>query len=241
MTHDRIRALQQAYGELYGQNETHDSPERSRPALLRSMTQWLLTNANPHPVILNLGAGPQMLERQWQSVAKNRGQEALRKRMTATTLVTLDIASIARKRLAARDVPHVRADSGALPFADESVDLIVSNHSIDMLRADQPHFDKALKEAQRVLCVGGVVLLNYHPPVLHERLSQLFATRRELRRNLPHQAQFYDGVANPYYEDDGAIAGDLRSAGLEPTRIDYAALDGQWWEVEAHKPLSGTD
>jgi SAM-dependent methyltransferase len=239
LTGGRINHLQKAYDAFYGRHEQHDSPEKSRPALIQRMNKWLLESEVEHPVVLNLGSGAQMLERQWLRYARNRNQRHLAERLGQTTILTLDFAKIPPHLLRKSGVAHLRADSRALPLRDASVDLAVSNHSIDMLRAEPAEFELALDGVARVLKPGGSVLFNYHPAGLYAAQVAFYRDNPLKRQKLPHNAQYYQGERNPYYEDEASINADLVAAGLVPTGANQVrVLPGNeaWWAVSAQKP-----
>jgi len=237
---DRLGHLQAAYDAFYRRHERHDSPEKSRTALVDRMSRWLLDVEVDFPVVLNLGAGAQMLEQQWLSFSRNEKHEKLAERLGAATLVTLDFANIPLHLLRKTPVPHVRADSRALPFADASIDLVVSNHSVDMLRAEPGAFEAAVHGIRRVLKPGGTALFNYHPAPLYDAHVAFYQENPAKRRKRPHNAQYYDGERNPYYADPADIRNDLVASGLVPTAVQQVmTLDSEgWWEVSAVKPAA---
>jgi ubiquinone/menaquinone biosynthesis C-methylase UbiE len=69
--------------------------------------------------------------------------------------------------------PLVQADGTALPFADESFDLVVANHVIEHV----PDVDSFMSEVTRVTKTGGRVFLSYP----QEPVRGLFASVASLR------------------------------------------------------------
>lgn len=211
------------YSHRY-QYQKHDSPEQSRISLNRRI--WnLLRNRKSLPTarILDIGSGPQSLEKQL-FMGRDKGQaDALK----GYTFHTLDLAEISRRKLLAQDkrnVSHVRADAVRLPYRDGIFGLVVSNHAIDFA----PRF--ALREAYRVLARGGTAIFCFHhPSMLPDDLSTV--RNDTVRKYWTHLRE-----NKVLYESEGQIRRTLEEMGYSNVEVSLGSdsMD-QWWEVVANK------
>jgi ubiquinone/menaquinone biosynthesis C-methylase UbiE len=234
-----VNLLKAAYDEYYKGNPTSDSPDASRLETARSIANFLI-NQNPasYPVtVLDLGAGKQPVEKQVRMLANSadgRGQYGgLKTKLAESHLITMDIAANVSHKGQPKWLRHVIGDSSRIPIREESVDLVVSNHSIDMLRADPKIFGEALLNVRKVLHLGGQIMFNYH----HARLFEQLVDYYRVSHNHSPQAAYYNADArNPFYANVDDIEGDLVHAGLEPHNI-YMSSDAHdiWWHVEAQR------
>ena len=209
-----------------------DSPDLSRSQLVKKVADLLFTTCKaPSPKILNMGAGPQLLEREFRRYAHKTPLEFVRARLKDAQLFTMDIADIPQHRLLERDyVPHIRASHDVLPFNDEAFDIIVSNHSIDMLRTNPDRFQQALSEVSRVLRSDGTYMANYHP-------HRLYVEKTETSVPGTLMGGYFDPqLPNPFYSSEDEIEQDHARAGLKIQDI-MQSYDGPdlWWEVSAIK------
>ena len=80
-----------------------------------------------------------------------------------------------RKEKGGRQVILIEGDAGALPFADESFDVITCSHALYELKA--PARQDALHEMRRVIRPNGLVLLMEHEVPHHPLIKILFNIR----------------------------------------------------------------
>ncbi len=199
--------------------EKHDSPEESRVSLTRRIVTTLKSGIT-EPQILDIGSGPQSLEKQLLSGRPQSDINFFKKFM----FVTLDVVEIYKKKLLAKRASHVRADALKLPFKSESFGLVVSNHAIDFLpRA-------AFLEAHRVLAPGGKAIFYFHhPDMIPDDLSSV-------RNRMIRQFWQYLKNENVLFKSEEEITQTLQGAGftLEEIIINSDSQD-KWWEVFASK------
>jgi SAM-dependent methyltransferase len=230
------RLLKAVYVGLYATAETSDSPDLSRLLMAKRLAGYLLSSPATSPVILDLGAGRQSVEKILKMLsysAAGRGKYAtLEAKLASTTVITLDIATNAARRKP-HWISHLIADSAALPIAEQSIDLVLSNHSVDMLRVSPHTYSTALSESHRVLKTDGTVLLNLHHADLFDERSHM----TELSGRDGIDAQYYSPhLPNPFYRYGEHIETDLAVANLETGSINLQT-DGhdKWWSVVAHR------
>ena len=142
-------------------SEKHDSPEESRTSMIRRIRNLILEGKIVPAEVLDIGSGPQSLEKQLFGFLHNGG--SLKKMVQ---VVSIDLANILPRRLLARkiqNVQHVQGNAVKLPFADQSFGLVVSNHAIDFCPQEE-----AFREAYRVLNNGGKGIFYLHHPSMFE-------------------------------------------------------------------------
>lgn len=100
----------------------------------------------------------------------------------------------------------LRADPAHLPFASDSIDLVVVAHALEF--CDDPH--ALLREIDRVLTLDGYLLVIGFNPVSLFGLRRLFG-----RRRVPWTGSFYSG---------GRVTDWLRMLGLQIRRRDTCWL-----------------
>jgi ubiquinone/menaquinone biosynthesis C-methylase UbiE len=218
------------YTRLYGAlREKSDSPDKSRTNLVRKLVKVITINEANETVsrILNVGSGPQLLERQLISTLKQRG---LKK---AVQIATLDLANLKPSQLLLRrnsTVAHTRADASKLPYQPNSFDMVVSNLAIDFAPFE------AIYEAFRVLDVSGLAFFNFHHPNMipedincigHCSVKTFWSYLKENRVLYPdpckiEYAMNYVGFRNIKVEETSELD-------LDTNAVNY------WWEVEAEK------
>src|SRR5258708_1113436 len=191
MTDTALDILPKHYTGLY-KTETSDSPDKSRTSLIRWI-QEEATKGLSKDVILNIGSGPQPLEA--QMLRSEHKDNSLFKKIK---IFTLDIANIRssnllvqrRNRLKTRtDILHVQGSAFELPYRDNSIGMVVSNHAIDFLP------DEVFKEAYRVLAPNGLALFNFHhPSMIPEDLEKfnLHENVREFWKFLKDNNRLFD-------------------------------------------------
>lgn len=242
---ERQRALKEFYDKSYsGGVIEHDSPDQTRRELIRGIAciaeyGHVEFDTSVAPLtVLNLGSGPQALEEEYFDYAKQRPERRLRELLSATRFITLDIASIPRQRLlfgsdcSDVEVHHVTASSSQIPLKDESINVVISNMSVDMLRVVPDDYDLALSEIARVLRPEGKLITTFHHPKLYESYA-----RSKRRDPTSDKGIFFNPDAhNPFYGDSVDIVTDFALSGLE---VEVARLHReefeQWWHVEARK------
>ena len=208
--------LTEFYSHKYLGGEKHDSPDKSRVTLIQKIAA-LLSEREGATAMLDVGAGRQSLERQLFS---SHGKKPWIKGLQ---VITIDIANIlAYQLLVQRDsAQHLRSNGLLLPFADNSMDLVVSNHAIDFL----PH--EAFSEAARVLSPSGAAAFNFHHPNMTEQT-----------KSNPQINQFWEYLTknNILFQNADDIVTTLADQGLT---VEHVALEhdrkDQWWEVVAAK------
>ncbi len=214
------------YRRLYS-HEKHDSPDESRTSLVRRIRQLIQAGEITPRRILNIGSGPQALER--QLLSKSQGGEPLRKE---AQFVSLDLADIMPVKLLAQsidNVRHIRANAVELPFKGGSFGLVVSNHAIDF--APQA---AAFREAYRVLSEGGKAIFYLHHPSMIEQLPD------DKKKNQKDVRIFWQYLRDNsiLFANEKDIKSFLSEAGFVPLEIslktDEARAD-KWWEVVAEK------
>ena len=147
----------------------------------RVLLPWVLKGVRLDGDVLEIGAGSGAIAAALLHAAPNL-------RMTVTDYDDAMVAAADRRlAMAGRQVTVRRADATALPFADDSFDMVLSvlmlHHVVE--------WERALAEAARVLRPGGLLvgadLLGTLPARLLHRLEGApyrMVTRRELREAL---------------------------------------------------------
>lgn len=236
----RQQLLQAAYDKLWSQrSNTEDSPDRSRVAMARRIFSTIVDN-NGSCTVLDVGSGPLPIELEVAHLLAQKPYQKLRDKFQENgRFYSLDLSIIPSNRIAkaTRRLPllHAQADAEALPYTSGSIDVVVANHSFDMLGVTSAEFERGLVEVARVLKPDGIFLANFH----HASLGSSFAEMVEDRMDSPDEntfvAQYYDPAReNPYFETENDIQSRLHEAGLH---IGQIVLDSdnydQWWSVEA--------
>lgn len=221
---DRL-SVRDYFSKAYAHGQKHDSPEKSRISIARRIKRALRRVRTKR--ILNIGSGPQSIERQMICSANNADRGFLEQ----FHFITLDNARIPPHRLLGhklRCVSHIQATACSLPFHDATFGLVFSNLAIDF--APQ----KAFRELGRVAVEGAPIVLNLH----HPRLVPL-----DLHRGNELQKIFW----RRFIEDE-LIFGDEnqieRILQMYRIRVDEIILNcedavrssrNMWWEVEGIK------
>ncbi|MDR1076268.1 MAG: malonyl-ACP O-methyltransferase BioC [Xanthomonadaceae bacterium] len=167
------RHIRHAFGRAAGSyNEAAALQQEVRSRLLESLES--LKDRTPQTV-LDIGSGP------------GHAAATMRKRWPRTQVIALDIAlpmlQEARKQNSWwRPFQRICADAGALPLADQGVDVIFSNLCLQWVE-DLP---RALNEFRRVLRPGGLLLCSTFGPDTLIELREAFATTDAV----PHVSPF---------------------------------------------------
>ena len=221
-------AMAEFYNGLYT-HEKHDSPEKSRVSLAKRIRSMLLSVDSPitNKNVLNIGSGPQALERQILCPVSRK----VRRRLNDFNFFTLDRAEIPEKRFLAKDifnVTHVKADATQIPFDDATFGLVVSNHAIDFAPR------KAFDEARRVLSPEGKAIFYFH----HAHLLIDLLKRDCVKGKRNHLISLFTNhlkEENVLFASEEEIQDCLTSHGFSPeeinTKSDYKDI---WWEVVAN-------
>lgn len=210
----------------------HDSPDNSRKNMCRRIMDLLVASNQPMTV-LNLGAGPQALEHQLLSYRSSRKYKQI---LDQTQFITLDLATIPSQRLMMRkknNVFHVQANSLDLPFAANTLDLVVSNMSLDFIyRTD---FNRPYAEVFRIVKPGGHALFSFHHPRLYA--NQLI--NGEICGNGTVE-QYWKWLHEQHilFHNQDEIRTCLQDTiGFTLTSVECRSeSEDTWWEVTAKKP-----
>lgn len=229
------------YSSFY-KTRDDDSPSLSRHSILTRLYANLTSNT-ALSLILDLGAGKQILEREY--IAKLAKQ----KQQPNCHFLTVDLADITHNQLLASPTycTHFKVDGCALPFSDEKFDAAISNMALDFMGP------KAINEIHRILAKGCRAFLNFHhPSMIPENLENLIAkvyrkinnkirshgtisefTRFELK-SLLHRKYLRDN--NILFQTTDQITEVLSSHGFTVTNVlEAAAFDEKWWEADVIK------
>ncbi|MBI2029401.1 class I SAM-dependent methyltransferase [Candidatus Gottesmanbacteria bacterium] len=204
----------------------HDSPDQSRVSMTQRIKNYLIGGI-PIPNILDIGSGPQSIEKQLLDMRRI-------KYPTRYNFFSLDKARIAKARLLAKKykVDHVPADGTILPFPDSKFGLVFSNHAIDFM----PRV--AINEAYRVLANYGIAIFYlHHPSMIPEDLNQ--ADNKDVRGYWSYLKE-----NNLLFSSREQINKTLQNAGFTDitVSINRDELEGeQWWEVIAKTPPVNSD
>ena len=114
---------------------------------------------------------------------------------------------------------YIRGDVFALPFPDETFDVVYSNGLLDVL----PDIETAIREMTRVLRPGGLFVAAANPrrhsvQTVCERVLAWAGRVRGLIRRRPGPASRSPAAARPVFRNDFSLAAHLaacRAAGLE--------------------------
>lgn len=206
----------------YYVSEKEDSPNKSRVSL-RKRLRNVCNSFAPNALVLDVGAGRQVFEREY---AQAYGKQGLR-------MVSVDIASVSHKNMLANAAAaHIRASGGTLPFNASVFDAAVSSMALDFMPPE------AVLETQRVLKPGGKVLLNlHHPSLIPEKLDNI-ARRNRLSQRTREILDFFKYLRdnNILLADIPAIYERFEGHGFEVERIIEASdSHDKWWEVDMKK------
>lgn len=229
-----MRDIVKGHYERDYKTDSEDSPDQTRRDVNRTIMQCI-REARVHPLrILNIGSGPQLLERTLlQSYTQSRDAELLKNIFFATS----DLAHIDARKLKGQkhaNVSHVEADATMLPFASNSFGMVVSNMAIDLMPRS------AFSEAAAALAPGGIFTFTLHHPDMMRTIvaRSKYADAREF---IEH------GLENHmYFENADEIRTTLASYGLQVEEVrehqDQPPYTSKWWyvkgvKVEAPGPL----
>ncbi|MCC7304089.1 methyltransferase domain-containing protein [bacterium] len=226
------RELTTHYEKLY-QDTLSDSPRKSRFSLANTLL-CELDRRGTGSIIINLGAGRQQLELDMIhmiNAAPVNERNHLKRLFNSSKYFTTDVATLNPRKLpwqirSRENVRHIRNAHQSLAFATESVDIAISNLSLDFA------LDKmvALREVNRVLKERGCLLVNLH----HPRLIKHFIQTRS--KVLEHPFIQYVMGNKHFYNNEEEINGCFRAAGFCDVYItlETDGLDN-WWQVKAIK------
>lgn len=214
-----------------------DSPDESRASLMKRIHP-LIDSLPKGSRVLDLGAGRQIFEREYEETYGNK---------PICQIVTLDIASIQSHRLLAEGYPHVQATGRSLPFRDGQFDAVISNMAFDFM------LPEALPELRRVAKSGASIFLNLHHPSLvkydiDRKLTQVARTMRHegqfiktnneklrLKRAVfLHHKHLRDNRL--LFETQDQIKAYFDEGGFDTTGVEIKSNQSdKWWEVDLVK------
>jgi len=219
------KVMENAYSKTYTNQQVHDSPERTRINMVRQIYSTIHEKARVPNIILDIGSGPQCLEKQLMHYRD--AKEILEN----TQLVTLDFATFPSYRLRAfKKAHHLRAHGLGLPFPSGSIDLVISNLAIDFMGRD------ALSEAMRVMSPDGAGIFFFHHPHM---IRDGFETDKKVS-DATRIVWKYLKDNNLLYENEGEIKSEMATHGLEVVNLlkseyDSLSRSDTWWEVQVKK------
>lgn len=222
---DPSRHLIDFYSKAYRKRKS-DSPKQSRASLLRRSIPHILSLA-ADKLMLDLGAGRQVFEKQF---IQRYGTPKCR-------VITVDFADISAKKLLMKDeknVFHIRADGSELPFANESVFLVVSNMALDLMPK------KTFVELYRVLESGAHAILNlHHPFLIPDNINELLSNPR-MSKSEKSVLVFWDYLKtnDVLFKNLNEIMSAFSSVGFQVQSAKQARDPGptdKWWEVDLVK------
>lgn len=243
---DRHR-LEDFYTPYYRESGRHDSPDRSRVEMARSVVNAIVDSGEPQNV-LDVGAGRADI---FGSILRNTYRPEVQELVDRSRFFAVDIAEIGlRQRIKPGSIFHVQADSRQLPFREGAFGVIFSNLSIDMLRRNgNGDYEQALKEVYRVAKGGAAIKFNFHPSGLFDKLSREYIQVPSSGSGQDRVLRGYftgDAADNPFYSDEQTIREELTEAGLAvgPVVLTNNAsgrlpATDEWWKASAIKPASG--
>lgn len=215
------QAIRRSFGSAAATYDRHAVIQREVANRLLDRLDWIRLAPT---TVLDLGAGTGYCAR------------ALERRYTKARIVLVDLAptmllEARRQRRWLSSQRFVCADATALPFADASVDIVVSSLTFQWCE----DLESAFRECRRVLTPGGLLLFSsLGPDTLHE-LRAAYATIDER----PHVNRFKDmhevgdiliraGFSSPVLEREDLTA----------TYDDVTALMRDLKGIGAHNSLS---
>lgn len=236
----RQKLLHAAYDKLWSQrSNTEDSPDKSRAAIARRIFSTI-ADKDGACTVLDIGSGPLPVELEVAHMLAQKPHQKLRDKFRDNgRFYSLDLSLIPRNRIvkASRRIPllHTQADAERLPYRTDSIDVVVANHSFDMLGVSSAEFERSLLEVSRVLKPNGLFMANFHHASLGSSFTEIVERQTDLLVADTFVAQYYDPIReNPYFETENDIQSHLHAAGLH---IGQIALESdnydQWWSVEA--------
>lgn len=198
----------------------HDSPDFSRTSIIRNI-KTLIDQGLPTPNILDIGSGPQPIEKQLFD-SKIKIPENLH-------FYSLDLANIRKSKLLARKyhVEHVTADGSRLPFSNSSLGLVFSNHAIDFMPSE------AIDEVYRVLADKGIAVFYFHHPSMIPK--DLSVVENKDQRN------YWSHLKNTkaLFSTEKEIKDRLKQSGFLDVSVNLNTdRRDNWWEVVAKKSPS---
>jgi len=182
------------------------------PAVFDRYARDLVERARPIGAsdrILDLGCGTGIVAR------------VLRERLGgAARIVGVDASApmIAKAKAVAPGIEFHEANAMALPFADESLDLVLSQQMLQFV----PDRVLALREVRRVLSPGGRLIASSWRPRAEQPLHDAFGRVAERHFGKSNDAR--------YSLDGDALSAALAAAGFEHVRVETASLTERFTE-----------
>lgn len=214
----------------YYRSMKEDSPESSRRSMLIRLRR--LASTYPNGYMLDLGAGRQILERQWKGFSHTP---------LPFFITTLDIADLANHQLLApqrMNARHIRGNGSTLPFKSNLFNIVICNMALDFMSPVAKH------EMHRV--TKDFALVNLHHPSLLDLIDFYLPRYYELGPDEKRTIDFWLFLrdSNVLYQSEDQIIDEFQAVGFEVQHIALGSEShnhkpgihvNRWWEVDLKK------
>lgn len=218
---ETVKLVRDHYTSVYG-TEKEDSPDSSRTTLRRHLRS-ISENLSSSDYVLDLGAGRQIFEKNYTQAY---GEPNF-------NFVTLDVAHITYGKLLSRSKnQHVRASGDHLPFADESIAVVVSSMALDFMPKE------VVNELFRVMEPNARALITLHHRDLVDSKLDSFKRRGRLGVGKARVKNFFE-----YLKQNDVLFGSseqidtlFEESGFIVSNVQLASdLHDKWWNVDLQK------